>query len=406
MAKKTENLEKNTAKSPKKSVFQVNLEKNIQNIPQVKSSGRGWQKFGRRDDFPYILLDLYNNSPTLRGAVGFCVSALIGNGIILDDDTQSMPNAYEDWNSLIRKISMDYFIMGSYAIQIILNRDRKTYSFYHQDISTVRCGERDKDGLITEYYISRDFTSPNKAGNEPIAIPSFVMRPDEEYKLKAGQPYLYVLQEYTPQIDTYWLPCWYSSIKAVQSECEYLQYDYSTACNSFLASGILSFAPSADDAERESIVQQVKDTFIGSNNSARLMVVFRNDSDNDSPVQFTKFATDQGEFDLFSTANERAISRILEGFSIPSRLLIGLPEQNAGFSSEGQLLETALNVYQTIAGKHYRNIVLNTINNLFKMNGIDVKLEVEDIKFDISGNKSEKEVKQDISEENIIEQEN
>ena len=399
MAKKTENLEKNTAKSPKKSVFQVNLEKEISNTPQVKTSGRGWLKFGRKDDFPYTLLDLYSNSPTLRGCIQFCVSALIGNGVVLDEETQSVPNAYEDWNSLIRKISLDYFLTGSLSIQIILNKDRKTYSFYHQDITTVRCGERDSDGLITKFYISRDFTSPNKPGNDPIEIPSFIMRPDNEYQLKVGQPYLYVLQEYTPNLDTYWLPCWYSSIRSVQSEVEYQKYDLSTATNAFLPSGVLSFPTASDEEEKLAITEDVRNTFIGSSNAARLLVVFRNDSE-DNPVHFEKFNTESGEFDIYSAANERCISRILEGFSIPSRLLIGLPEQNAGFSSEGALLETAYNVYHAVAGRHYRNIILGTINSLFAMNGIDVKLKVNDITFNSSSVKS-----QDISEDNIIEQE-
>lgn len=384
-------------KKENNNVFHI-FEKQVQNTPVTKSSGK-WVTFGKKNDFPYKVLDMYNNSPTLSSCVAFCTSALIGNGLIIDEDIQSVPNYRYDWNDFARRLATDFFIYGSFAFQIIMNKDRKTYSFYHQPLETVRCSTRDNDGVIQSWWLSQDWSSPNKPGNLPIEIPSFIMRPDGEYNLKAGQSYLYVYEAYNPSTSYYWLPVWQSAMKSVQAECEYMNYDLSNATNSFLPAGTLSFPQAADDEEKEAIVEQVRQTFVGSSNSARLMVTFRNDSD-DMPVKFEKFQSESGEFDLFDSANERSISRILASFSIPSRLLIGYPEQNAGFSSEGALLETAFNVYNQLAGKHYRNIILGTVNSLFAMNGIEVQLEVDDISFG-----EQKTVQQDITEENIEEAE-
>ena len=408
MARKKTNM---TKKEENKQVYTV-FEKNIQNTPQTKSSGK-WVKFGKRDDFPYTLLDLYNNSPSLNACVTFCTSALIGNGIILDG-VQSTPCYKYGWNEFIRRLSTDFFYSGSFAFQVIKNRDQKTYSFYHQPIETVRCSERDADGVINSWWLSNDWSSPNKPGNEPVEIPSFIMRPDGEYNIKSGQPYLYVYESYTPQASYYWLPIWQSAMKSVQAECEYMNFDYSNSVNAFLPSGCLSLPPAADSEERDALVEEIKNTFIGSSNSARLLISFRNDSD-DQPIKFEKFNSDSQEFDLFSSANERAISRILASFNIPSRLLIGYPEQNAGFSSEGQLLQTAFNVYNELAGKHYRNVILGTVNELFRLNGIDIELTVEDLKFDNSDSSTavsesnddtrDETANVDISDENIEEQE-
>ena len=63
----------------------------------------------------------------------------------------------------------------------------------------------------------------------------------------------------------------------------------------------------------------------------------------------------------------------------------------------------------TLAGKHYRSIIIGTINNLFRMNGIDVTLEVEDVSFGnvttTTETTEEQPVQQDITEDNIEEQE-
>lgn len=403
MARKKTILANKTAKN---NVFAL-FDKQILNTPQTKVSGGKWVTYGKKNDFPYRILDMYNSSPTLDACVTFCTSALIGNGLIIDEDVQSVPNYKYDWNEFIRRLATDFFIYGSFAFQVIRNRDGQTYSFYHQPLETVRCSERDSDGIIETWWLSSDWTATGKAGNEPVEIESFIMRSDGEYNLKSGKPYLYVYETYTPQVNYYWLPVWQSAMKSVQSEVEFMNYDLSNATNSFLPAGTLSFPPAADDDEKQAIVEQVRQTFIGSSNSARLMVTFRNDSD-DMPVKFEKFQQSNGEFDLFSSSNERAISRILASFNIPSRLLIGYPEQNAGFSSEGALLETAYMVYNTIAGKHYRSIIIGTINNLFRMNGIDVTLEVEDVSFGnvtTTETTEEQPVQQDITEDNIEEQE-
>lgn len=70
-----------------------------------------------------------------------------------------MPNYNETWDDLIYNLALDYVIYGSYAIQIIKNKDDKTYSFYHQPIGDVRCSPKNEDGDIETYWISSDWSA-------------------------------------------------------------------------------------------------------------------------------------------------------------------------------------------------------------------------------------------------------
>lgn len=380
-----------TEKEGKKQVFQVNLEKQIEGSPVTKSSNRGWVNWGKKNNFPETILELYNNSPTLDASIQFCVSALLGNGIHIDGDMQTRPNNIYDWNEFIRRIATDYFLYGLFCVQVIKNKGGESYSFFHTPAEQVRCSERNSKGEIESYWLSADWSAQSKPENAPIEIPAFNFNDEAEYNLKLGQPYMYCYSTYAPTMNFYSLPPWWSAYKAVKAETEYLTYELSCSQNSFLASGCISMPPAADDEEKQAIVEEIRNTFIGSSNSSRLMVTFRNDSDNDQPVQFTKFSNESGEFDMFSSANERAINRILASLNIPNKQLIGMPQEVGNLTSEGALLETSLKVYQAIAGKYYRSVILGSVNNMFKMNGIDIELEVEDLKFgdDVSNTATE-----------------
>ena len=113
-----------------------------------------------------MLLDLYQQSPTHRSCINFGVQSIIGGGVdyeAMQLDSGDMEPSYDStWDELIRAISLDYLIYGSYAVQVIKNRDNTTYSFYHMPLDKVRATEYDADGQITEYAISQDWTATRK----------------------------------------------------------------------------------------------------------------------------------------------------------------------------------------------------------------------------------------------------
>lgn len=397
----------------KNSVYTLELEKQINGSPVTRSRNGKWVNFGKRNDYPYQLLNLYNTSPTLKACVNFAVQSICGSGIDYDymglDGSQLRPNYQYSWDSFLRRIATDYMIYGSYAFQIIKNRDGKTYSFYHQPVDTLRCSERDDDGVITSWWIAKDWTATGST--PPVEIESFIMRDDEDFNIKSGKPYIYVYEDYSPVSSYYCLPVWISALKSVQSEVEFCNYDLRMASNCFVPAGSISLPPVDTEEQKQAIINSINNMFVGSSNANSLLISFRNDSD-DEPVKFEPFSSSNENVDLFEASNSRNIARILSTFSIPSRTLIGLPEESTGFNSEGALLETAYNLYMTLTGRYLRSIIISTINELFKMNGIDVEITVKELNF--LGNENQSQTNQDnteapentedISENNITEE--
>ena len=362
------------------------LEKQIEGRAITRKSGMGYVSWGIRNNYPSLLLDLYNQSPTHRACINFGVQSIIGNGVDYDsmqlDGTQVIPNYAQSWDDLIKNISLDYMLYGSYAIQIIRNKDGQTFSFWHMPLDKVRWSEYDEDGQITSYWICNDWTMTGEY--PPFQIDAFDMRDDSE--IKNGKPYLYVYRQYSPAMTYYTQPHYQAGIKPIQSEIEYVNYDLKTTVNGFVPSGMLVLNEVETDEQRQAIIKNVTQMFQGSENANSVMVTFRNNVDENKP-EFVPFTANAGNINLYASANERTVSRILASHQIPNASLIGMPDIGAtGFASEADKLETAYQLYNKLTGNANRMAVLRTLNQMFKMQGIDVEVIMKPLSFNDFGN--------------------
>lgn len=320
---------------------------------------------GQKNNYPYLLLDLYNQSPTLHTCIQFAIQAILGDGVDVEamkiDSNDCVPNYYETWDEFIRKISLDYMLYGSYAIQIIKNRNNTDYSFYHVPLEQVRWGKYDEDGCITEYYICQDWSATGKY--QPIRLDAFEMRDD--MNIAQGKPYLYVYRTYTPSQAYYTTPVWNAALKSIQAEIEMQNYDLKHISNGFVPSGMLTLQNVETEKDKQEIVENINKMFIGSDNANSLMINFRQNTD-DEPAVFTPFNVGgDSSVDIYSDSANRQIDRIISSFLIPSRSLVGLPDVGGtGFNSEAQMLETAYNLYNKLIGNQHRNCIVKTLNYL------------------------------------------
>lgn len=391
------------------SVYTIALEKQIEGSPITRNSQQGWISWGLKNDLPNQLLGLYNESPTHHAAIQFGVQSICAGGIDYDamgvDGSQIYPNYYQTWDEIIRSIALDYMLYGSFSLQIILNKDRKTYSFYHIPLEKVRWSEYDEDGQITSYWISSDWTAVGQ--NPPFELPAFDMR--EEQTIEYGQPYLYVYRHYDPVMTYYTSPQYAAGIKAIQSEIEFINYDLKHIVNGFSAAGILTLPQVETDQEKKAIINNIQNLFQGSSNTNQIALTFRTNIE-DKPVEWTPF-TDNGKVDQYAESNLRTQARILASHQIPDASLCGLPSiGNNGFSSEADKLEVAFQLYQRLSGNYHRQCVIKTLNFMLKMNDIDVEIVQKPLRFNDFGgdeDKSEtteaKESTQNISTNNIEE---
>lgn len=393
----------------------IKFEKHIDGTPITRDSSQGWISWGLKNDMPNQLLNLYNESPTHHAAINFGVQSIVQNGLDYDamklDGTQIFPNYQYSWDALIRYIALDYLLYGSYAIQIIKNKDNKTFSFYHMPMEKVRCSPYDEDGVITSYWISSDWTALGQ--NPPFEIEAIDMK--DESVIERGKPYIYVFKNYDPSMTYYQSPLYSAGIKAIQSEIEYCQYDLKHIVNGFSTAGILTLPEVETDEQKKAIINNIQSMFQGSQNTNQIAITFRTNLE-DQPATWTPFSDKNINTDRYDTASKRTISRILCSHQIPSPMLIGQPDMsNAGFSSDADKIEISYQLYQRLTGNYHREQVIKSLNDMFKLNGIDVEIVQKPLHFnnfddnntgDNNSSSSEttsEDTNQDVSTDNIEE---
>ena len=378
---------KNKPKMPqnRSGVFVTNFEKMIEGSAITRKNALGWVNWGIKNNYPNLMLDLYNQSPTHRACINFGVMSILGNGVDFEkmklNGDEVVPNYAQSWDDLIKNIALDYMLYGSYAIQIIMNNDGKTFSFWHMPLDKVRWSEYDEDGQILSYWICNDWTATGQF--PPFQIDAFDMR-DE--KIEKGKPYLFVYRQYSPAMTYYTQPHYQAGIKSIQSEIEYVNYDLKTTVNNFVPSGMLVLNEVETDEERQGIINNVTKMFQGSENANSVMVTFRSNVEEQKP-EFVPFAANQGNINLYDSANQRTVSRILASHQIPNASLVGMPDVgNSGFASEADKLETAYQLYNKLTGNNNRMAVIRTLNQMLKMNGVETEIIMKPLSFNDFGN--------------------
>ena len=366
-------------------IYLTKLEKQIEGSAITRQNALGWVNWGSNNNYPNLLLDLYNQSPTHHSAVNFAVQSILGNGVDYDamklNGDEVVPNYAQDWNEVIKALALDYILYGSYAIQVIMNNDGKTYSFWHTPLDKVRWSEFDEDGQIPSYWICQDWTATGKY--PPFQIEALDMK--EEKILEKGKPYLYVYRTYSPTMTYYTQPHYAAAIKAIQAEIEYCNYDLKNIVNGFTPAGMITMPEVETDEERNAIINNITKMFQGSDNANSVMISFRN-SIEDKAVEFTPFTASQGNVNIYAEANQRVINRILSAHQIPNASLIGMPDVgNTGFASEAQKLETAYQLYNKLTGNSNRMAVIKTLNQMFQMNGVETEIVMKPLNFNDFG---------------------
>lgn len=359
----------------------INLNRNVENTPIINDlTGYKWVNWGVDNRFPLYILNLYANSIIHSSCVNFLVNAVIGNGISYEsmkiNKNELVPNYLETWETFLKKITLDYILFGGFAFQIIKNRDNKTYSFFHQPISTVRLSKKDENGEIKTAWISKDWTNYSMYKPEEIEILNF----SDDINVKMSKSYLFVYYDYNIFDEYYSQPYYSSAFDAIEADIQMKKYDLASVKNNFTSSGFILLNRVDEEEERNEILRNIQNSFTGSNNANNLIVMFKNNTD-DKPIEYTPFNSHEGSINQFQDNTERTTNRIMSAHRISNKGLIGLPMDSSGFSNQGELLETSYRLTEKLIVNDLRNTIISTINKCLSLNGIETDIILKPLSF-------------------------
>lgn len=328
-------------------------------------------KSGDDNLFPQHLIGLYNHSSIHAAAINATVEAIIGGGITSDNDfALNRANLQgETWNDIFTKITMDYYLHGSFAVEIIWSLDRSRIAeVYHIDFSHIRAREKNERGIIPGYYINDEWQRVGYTKSDDIDyLPIY-----NPHKASEEPNQIYVSKRYRPGQLYYPLPTYHAALKVVELDTNIDTFHNSNIQNGLTPSLAITTFNDASDDDRKAIEQALRDNYGGPENAGGLM--YMDVPDPSLKPEITPIPSNQTDT-YYTTINDLTVQKILTAHRITSPLMLGIktPGQLGG---REEVVDSFLLWFNTVIQPLQQDI-LRDLEELVHVNYPDATIGVE-----------------------------
>ena len=337
-------------------------------LPTIKESrNTEWVSYGSDNQYPEYLKDMYNSSPTHQAIVKTKAQMVVGDGYTIEDahlteeEKINVLKIVQNIDKCLYETSLDYQLYGALAYEIIWSLDfKRVVEVNRIDIAKVRSGKFE-DGSVKEWYYSRDWMCQRP---ETVCIYTLDKGDKQNHRqilYKAGQR---ISNEY------YGEPSYQASLDWVKLESQTGLYYSSLIENGFNPSVIVKFyrKPASLD-ERAQIVQGLKRSFGGVKNSGKAVVLFSDGKELAPDIQTVDVASVDKQFTVIA---DQITEKILTGERVTTPELFGIQTAGSLGSSD---FETKVKAFARFVIRPDQIILEDTINEILKLNGYDVKFK-------------------------------
>jgi hypothetical protein len=203
----------------------------VQPPPKFKEArGQEWYEYGQKNNFPAVILDLYNSS-SLHNAIvtqkahfiagketAVRVEGTVGEKVGAQKALE-VANPYESWQDIKYKASMDLENFGGFAFQAIWNAPgTRVLYWYHLPFDKCRVN---KDA--SKVWYSDDW---NDKREERLEFPAFDLE-------KPGGTQVLWFKQYRAGEGVYPLPDWYPARTYIEIDTKISDFHYNNISNGF-----------------------------------------------------------------------------------------------------------------------------------------------------------------------------
>jgi len=345
-----------------------------------EKTGRDWVDYGYDNLYGDYLRDLYLGSSIQAAVVNGVSEMIYGDGLEATDREEKpeqwlkvqrlFENSDED---ILRQLCFDLKLYGQCYVQIIWNRVRtEVAELRFLPAHTVRTGVADAQGKIDCYYVSPDWSRMREPRYAPVKYPAL----DLEDRTEAAV--VYQIKAYQPGIFYYGLPDYVGATNYVELDREISTFHLNNIKNGLFPSFSLAFRNGIpSDEERRTIERHVNDKFSGASNAGRILISFNDGSDSAPEITPINPNDNDGMYEFLA---KECTTKILAGHRVTSPLLFGIRGDGSGFGNNAEELRDSFSLFQNTVIKPYQRTLLDGLQVVFGINGIDLDLYFETLK--------------------------
>ena len=334
----------------------------------------GFIKWGKKNDYPYFLIDLYNGSAWHQGIIKNKTYYIAGGGLeVVSGNMQPfIENKYAefDMNEIAEMLAHDYEMFGGFCAIGTWNRDGSRVAVWeHVDLDSIRVDESER-----MYYISDDWTAMQQSAEKTNlrAIPALDMNN------KTGKFIIYYkdpVKKTKKEKGIYPKPPYYGGITAIQTDVDISRFHMHEIANSFKGGTMISFTDGYPETqeEAENIKAQVKGRSQSVEDAGEIVITF-SDTKDKAPIVQSLNGNDLDK--RYETTENSVQQNILVAHSVVAPSLFGVaPEGSFNAAETGDLYEIFKKTYVESRQKRLEWM----INYMAELSGFVGKLKLKDV---------------------------
>ena len=334
----------------------------------------GFTKWGKKNDYPYFLVDLYNGSAWHQGIIKNKTYYIAGGGLeVVSGNMQPfIENKYAefDMNEIAEMLAHDYEIFGGFCAIGTWNRDGSRVAVWeHVDLDSIRVDESER-----MYYISDDWTAMQQSAEKTNlrAIPALDMNN------KTGKFIIYYkdpVKKTKKEKGIYPKPPYYGGITAIQTDVDISRFHMHEIANSFKGGTMISFTDGYPETqeEAENIKAQVKGRSQSVEDAGEIVITF-SDSKDKAPIVQSLNGNDLDK--RYETTEKSVQQNILVAHSVVAPSLFGVaPAGSFNAAETGDLYEIFKKTYVESRQKRLEWM----INYMAELSGFVGKVKLKDV---------------------------
>lgn len=335
-------------------------------LPTEKVTNRDFVEWGKGNNYPGYLLDLYNNVTTLRSIINGNIDFVTGDDVSIlplgERFADGIMNTRGDLiTDIVRDLAKDYNLYGGFALQIIRDHNGDVAEIYYIDMRFIRSNKENDVFYYNEHW--------EKGGRKDVIIyPKFLRNLDwasltDEERDRHASSILFVKNVHT---QVYPAPMYAASVLSCEIEKAISQYHWNSLNNNFCPDIIINFNNGdPGDEIKEEIVSDLEEKFSGYQNGKRFMVSFN--KDRMSAVTIDAIKTDDFS-ERYKALEESSRRQIFAAFRAQP-LLFGLnSDVSTGFSTDE--FEQTFKLYNRTQIRPVQRLIADAFDRIYGSKGV------------------------------------
>jgi hypothetical protein len=299
---------------------------------EEKDRSLGFTKWGKKNDYPFFLVDLYNGSAYHQGILKNKTFYIAGGGLeIVSGMVQPfIDNKWSDFdmNEIAERLAFDQELFGGMAVKGTWNKEQtKVVMWEHIPIDMIRASVDERT-----YFISDDWLALNQSPEKT----NLRILPAYDKDNRTGSFILYYKEPHLKgrkELGVYPKPSYYGGITAIQTDVDISKFHMYELQNGFKSGTLINFPSGYPETTEElnRLKENVKGRSQSVEDAGEIILTFSNGQD-EAP---TVMSLNGNNLDQRYLATEKSVQQnILVAHAITSPQLFGVRLEGSFNSAE------------------------------------------------------------------------